>query len=53
MCKISYYNEVYWWILFKFCVKKPNLFEKDIKMSILQGELFVECVKLLVNDVSG
>ena len=32
---------------------KPNLFEKDIKMSILQGELFVECVKFLVNDVSG
>ena len=32
---------------------KPNLFEKDIKKSILQRDLFVECVKLLVNDVSG
>ena len=31
----------------------PNHFEMDIKMIILQGELFVEFLKLLVNDVSG
>ena len=32
---------------------KPSLFEKDIKMIILQGELFIEFLKLLVNDVSS